>query len=182
MYIFGFTINILTLLGVVLATGIVVDDAIVVMENIYSKIEHGMDNFKAGYTGSKEIFFAIISTTITLVAVFMPIVFLQGITGRLFREFGVVVAAAVLISAIVSLTLTPMMSTRLLSRTQKEGRVMAAIGKGINWVSDYYGKSLQAFINRRWLAFVVMGVSLIIIFWLEAKFPRSWHLWRIRAG
>ncbi len=171
MYIFGFTINILTLLGVVLATGIVVDDAIVVMENIYSKIEHGMDNFNAGYTGSKEIFFAIISTTITLVAVFMPIVFLQGITGRLFREFGVVVAAAVLISAIVSLTLTPMMSTRLLSRTQKEGRVMAAIGKGINWVSDYYGKSLQAFINRRWLAFVVMGVSLIIIFLVGSQIP-----------
>jgi len=171
MYIFGFTINILTLLGVVLATGIVVDDAIVVMENIYSKIEHGMDNFNAGYTGSKEIFFAIISTTITLVAVFMPVVFLQGITGRLFREFGVVVAAAVLISAIVSLTLTPMMSTRLLSRTQKEGRVMAAIGKGINWVSDYYGKSLQAFINRRWLAFVVMGVSLIIIFLVGSQIP-----------
>ena len=171
MYIFGFTINILTLLGVVLATGIVVDDAIVVMENIYSKIEHGMDNFKAGYTGSKEIFFAIISTTITLVAVFMPIVFLQGITGRLFREFGVVVAAAVLISSIVSLTLTPMMSTRLLSRTHKEGRVMAAIGKGINWVSDYYGKSLQAFINRRWLAFVVMGVSLIIIFLVGSQIP-----------
>lgn len=171
MYIFGFTINILTLLGVVLATGIVVDDAIVVMENIYSKIEHGMDNFKAGYTGSKEIFFAIISTTITLVAVFMPIVFLQGITGRLFREFGVVVAAAVLISAVVSLTLTPMMSTRLLSRTHKEGRVMAAIGKGINWVSDYYGKSLQTFINRRWLAFVVMGVSLIIIFLVGSQIP-----------
>lgn len=171
MYIFGFTINILTLLGVVLATGIVVDDAIVVMENIYSKIEHGMDNFKAGYTGSKEIFFAIISTTITLVAVFMPIVFLQGITGRLFREFGVVVAAAVLISAVVSLTLTPMMSTRLLSRTHKEGRVMAAIGKGINGVSDYYEKSLQAFINRRWLAFVVMGVSLIIIFLVGSQIP-----------
>ncbi len=171
MYIFGFTINILTLLGVVLATGIVVDDAIVVMENIYSKIEHGMDNFKAGYTGSKEIFFAIISTTITLVAVFMPIVFLQGITGRLFREFGVVVAAAVLISAVVSLTLTPMMSTRLLSRTHKEGRVMATIGKGINWVSDYYGKSLQTFINRRWLAFVVMGVSLIIIFLVGSQIP-----------
>lgn len=171
MYLFGFTINILTLLGVVLATGIVVDDAIVVMENIYSKIEHGMDNFKAGYTGSKEIFFAIISTTITLVAVFMPIVFLQGITGRLFREFGVVVAAAVLISSIVSLTLTPMMSTRLLTKTQKEGKIMAAIGQGINWLSNYYGRSLQSFINRRWLAFVVMGISLTIIFIIGSQIP-----------
>lgn len=171
MYLFGFTINILTLLGVVLATGIVVDDAIVVMENIYSKIEHGMDNYKAGYTGSKEIFFAIISTTITLVAVFMPIVFLQGITGRLFREFGVVVAAAVLISSIVSLTLTPMMSTRLLTRTQKEGKIMAAIGQGISWLSEYYGRSLQSFINRRWLAFVVMGISLFIIFIIGSRIP-----------
>jgi len=171
MYLFGFTINILTLLGVVLATGIVVDDAIVVMENIYSKIEHGMDNYKAGYTGSKEIFFAIISTTITLVAVFMPIVFLQGITGRLFREFGVVVAAAVLISSIVSLTLTPMMSTRLLTRTQKEGKMMAAIGQGISWLSEYYGRSLQSFINRRWLAFVVMGISLFIIFIIGSRIP-----------
>ncbi len=171
MYLFGFTINILTLLGVVLATGIVVDDAIVVMENIYSKIEHGMDNYKAGYTGSKEIFFAIISTTITLVAVFMPIVFLQGITGRLFREFGVVVAAAVLISSIVSLTLTPMMSTRLLTRTQKEGKILAAIGQGISWLSEYYGRSLQSFINRRWLAFVVMGISLFIIFIIGSRIP-----------
>ncbi|MEY1638116.1 efflux RND transporter permease subunit [Tenuifilum osseticum] len=171
MYLFGFTINILTLLGVVLATGIVVDDAIVVMENIYSKIEHGMDNYKAGYTGSKEIFFAIISTTITLVAVFMPIVFLQGITGRLFREFGVVVAAAVVISSIVSLTLTPMMSTRLLTRTQKEGKMMAAIGQGISWLSEYYGRSLQSFINRRWLAFVVMGISLFIIFIIGSRIP-----------
>lgn len=171
MYLFDFTINILTLLGVVLATGIVVDDAIVVMENIYSKIEHGMDNYKAGYTGSKEIFFAIISTTITLIAVFMPIVFLQGITGRLFREFGVVVAAAVLISSIVSLTLTPMMSTRLLTRTQKEGKMMAAIGQGISWLSEYYGRSLQSFINRRWLAFVVMGISLFIIFIMGSRIP-----------
>ena len=130
-----------------------------------------MDNYKAGYTGSKEIFFAIISTTITLVAVFMPIVFLQGITGRLFREFGVVVAAAVLISSIVSLTLTPMMSTRLLTRTQKEGKMMAAIGQGISWLSEYYGRSLQSFINRRWLAFVVMGISLFIIFIIGSRIP-----------
>lgn len=171
MYLFGFTINILTLLAVVLATGIVVDDAIVVMENIYSKIEHGMDNFKAGYTGSKEIFFAIISTTITLVAVFMPIVFLQGITGRLFREFGVVVAAAVLISSIVSLTLTPMMSTRLLTRMHKEGKIMSALGQGISRLSEYYERSLQSFITRRWLAFVVMGISLFIIFTIGSRIP-----------
>ncbi|HPF94836.1 MAG TPA: efflux RND transporter permease subunit, partial [Tenuifilaceae bacterium] len=110
MYIMGFSINVLTLLGIVLATGLVVDDAIVMVENIYSKVEKGMNPFKAGYAGTKEIFFAIVSTTITLVSVFMPIVFLQGITGRLFREFGIVLSGAVIISSFVALTLTPMMT------------------------------------------------------------------------
>ncbi|BDX39403.1 acriflavin resistance protein [Tenuifilaceae bacterium CYCD] len=171
MYLAGFSINVLSLLGIVLATGIVVDDAIVVMENIYSKVEHGMDNYKAGYAGSKEIYFAIISTTITLVAVFMPIVFLSGVTGRLFREFAVVVAGAVLISAFVSLTLTPMMSTKLLRKTNKEGRIMGAIGNGIQWISDYYGRSLITFMNRRWLAFVIMLVSLGFIVFIGIKIP-----------
>ena len=113
MWASGFSINILTLLAIVLATGIVVDDAIVVLENIYSKIEGGMDPMEAGRKGSAEITFAIVSTTITLAAVFLPIIFLSGLTGRLFREFGVVVAGAVIISAVVSLTLTPMMSCLL---------------------------------------------------------------------
>lgn len=114
MYIAGFSINILTLLALVLSIGLVVDDAIVVMENIFSKIENGLDPIQAGFEGSKEIFFAVISTTIALVAVFFPIVFLQGVTGRLFREFSIVIAGAVLISAFVALTLTPMLSTRIL--------------------------------------------------------------------
>lgn len=171
MYLAGFSINVLSLLGIVLATGIVVDDAIVVMENIYSKVEQGMDNYKAGYRGSKEIYFAIISTTITLIAVFMPIVFLSGVTGRLFREFGVVVAGAVLISAFVSLTLTPMMSTKLLRKTHKEGKIMATIGSGIQWLSDYYGRSLLGFMNRRWLAIGVMIASLLIIFLIGRLIP-----------
>ncbi len=122
MYVSGFSINILTLLAIVLSTGIVVDDAIVVLENIYSKIEGGMDPMKAGHEGSKEITFAIISTTITLAAVFLPIIFLSGLTGRLFREFGVVVAGSVIISAVVSLTLTPMMSARWLKHKDKHSR------------------------------------------------------------
>jgi len=164
MYIAGFSINLLSLLGIVLATGLVVDDAIVVLENIYSKIEQGMDPYKAGHSGSHEIYFAIISTTITLVAVFMPILFLQGITGRLFREFGMVVAGSVLISAFVSLTLTPMMSTRLLKKSShKEGRIMGAIGRGIERLSDNYGRTLESFVRRRWLAFAIMAISLIIV-------------------
>ena len=114
MYLAGFTINVLTLLAIVLAIGIVVDDAIVVMENIYVKVEQGMNPVEAGLKGSKEIYFAIISTTITLISVFFPIVFLEGITGRLFREFSIVMAGAVGISAFLALSLTPMVSTKIL--------------------------------------------------------------------
>jgi len=171
MYIAGFSINILSLLGIVLATGLVVDDAIVVLENIYAKIEGGMDNFKAGHRGSHEIYFAIISTTITLVAVFMPIVFLQGITGRLFREFGLVVASSVLISAFVSLTLTPMMSTRLLKRNHKEGRIMASVGRGLDKLSAFYGRSLIAFMHRRWMAYAIMAFAIAIIFGIGHLIP-----------
>ncbi len=114
MYLANFSINVLTLLGIVLAIGIVVDDAIVVLENIYTKIENKMEPLDAAITGSREIFFAIISTTVTLAAVFFPIIFLQGITGRLFREFGVVIAGSVIISAFVALTLTPMLSSKIL--------------------------------------------------------------------
>lgn len=172
MYIAGFSINLLSLLGIVLATGLVVDDAIVVLENIYAKIEQGMDPYKAGHKGSHEIYFAIISTTITLVAVFMPILFLQGITGRLFREFGMVVAGSVLISAVVSLTLTPMMCSRMLKGTHKrEGRILGPIGRGIDILSERYGRSLDKFIQRRYLAYVVMAVSLLIFVFVGKLIP-----------
>jgi multidrug efflux pump len=120
MYISDFTINVLTLLAIVLSIGLVVDDAIVMMENIYVKIEQGMTPLEAGFKGSNEIFFAIVSTTITLVAVFIPIVFLEGMTGRLFREFSIVIAGSVIISAFVALTLTPMLSTKLLKSRHTE--------------------------------------------------------------
>ncbi len=114
MYIFGFSINVLTLLAIVLATGLVVDDGIVVTENIFKKVEEGMSPIEAALKGSKEIFFAVISISITLAAVFLPVIFLQGFVGRLFREFGVVIASAVLVSAFVSLTLTPMLNAYLI--------------------------------------------------------------------
>ncbi|MDR1810641.1 MAG: efflux RND transporter permease subunit, partial [Prevotella sp.] len=120
MYLAGFSINVLSMLAVVLAVGLVVDDAIVVTENIYLKIEGGMAPLAAGIEGAKEIFFAVISTTITLVAVFFPIVFLQGMTGRLFREFSIVVSGAILISAFVALTFTPMLSTKLLKKRDSQ--------------------------------------------------------------
>jgi multidrug efflux pump len=123
MYLCGFTINVLTLLAIVLATGLVVDDGIVVTENIYKKMESGMDKWKAALFGSKEIYFAVIATSITLAVVFLPIIFLEGFVGRLFREFGIVVAGAVLISAFVSLTLTPVLNVKMSRKTFKHSRL-----------------------------------------------------------
>jgi len=159
MYVAGFSINILTLLAIVLATGIVVDDAIVVLENIYAKIEGGMDPMKAGHEGSREITFAIISTTITLAAVFLPIIFLSGLTGRLFREFGIVVAGSVLISAVVSLTLTPMMSARMLRHKERQSRFFVATGRLLDRLGAAYQRSLAAFLRRRGWAYVIMLAS-----------------------
>jgi hydrophobe/amphiphile efflux-1 (HAE1) family protein len=171
MYIANFSINILTLLGIVLSTGIVVDDAIVVLENIYSKIEKGMNPLDAGHAGSKEIYFAIISTTITLAAVFLPIIFLQGLTGRLFREFGIVVAGAVLISAFVSLTLTAMMSARILHKSTHENWLFVRSERAFTRLITGYQRSLRGFVQRRWLAPVIMAVAVAIIFGLGARIP-----------
>jgi multidrug efflux pump len=163
MYLAGFTINILTLLSIVLATGLVVDDAIVVLENIYSKIEKGMKPIEAGYAGSKEIFFAIISTSITLAAVFLPIIFLQGLTGKLFREFGIVMAGAVIISAFVSLTLTPMMSSHWLKHYEHHNLFYSRTEPFFNNLITGYNRYLKNFLKHRWLAFIIIAISLTII-------------------
>ena len=171
MYLAGFSVNILTLFAVVLAIGLVVDDAIVVMENIYTKIENGMAPKEAGVKGSNEIFFAVIATTITLVAVFFPIVFLQGVTGRLFREFSVVIAGAVCISAFVALTFTPMLSTKLLTRHATENwlyRVTEPFFTGMNTV---YRRSLVWFMRHRYLALVVLALAFAGIAWLWQQIP-----------
>src|SRR6187401_3158708 len=116
MYLMGFTINVLSLLAIVLATGLVVDDGIVVTENIFKKLEEGFSPVEAAIRGSNEIFIAVISISVTLAAVFLPVIFLEGFVGRLFREFGVVISAAVLISAFVSLSLTPMLNAYLMKK------------------------------------------------------------------
>ncbi|HNC48832.1 MAG TPA: efflux RND transporter permease subunit, partial [bacterium] len=164
MYTMDFSINILTLLAVVLATGLVVDDGIVVTENIYKKIEEGLSPMEAAFKGSAEIFFAVISTSITLAAVFLPIIFLEGFVGRLFREFGIVIAGAVLISAFVSLTLTPMLSSRLFRRQQKHTRFYELTEPFFAGMIQAYGNSLHAFMKRRWLALAVLVVSVLLIF------------------
>jgi hydrophobe/amphiphile efflux-1 (HAE1) family protein len=171
MYFMDFSINVLSLLGIVLATGLVVDDAIVVVENIYSKIEKGMKPIQAGHEGTKEIFFAIISTTITLVSVFMPIVFLQGITGRLFREFGIVLSGAVIISSFVALTLTPMLSVRVLAKKHKESKFSIFMGRFFDRMSSGYQKSLTAFIGSRWVALVVIAIAVAVIIGVGSIIP-----------
>ena len=171
MYLADFSINILTLLAIVLAIGLVVDDAIVVMENIYSKIEQGMSPLEAGHKGSEEIFFAVIATTVALVAVFVPIVFLEGTTGRLFREFSIVIAGAVIISAFVALTFTPMITTKMVSRNTTSGWFYRKTEPLFEGMIRGYAKALKAFMKRRWLAPVILLVSGVVIVVLWAKLP-----------
>lgn len=171
MYMAGFSINVLTLLGLVLAIGIVVDDAIVVLENIYKKIESGMNPVEAGVKGTSEIFFAVISTTVALASVFLPIMFLEGITGRLFVEFGVVIAGAVIISSFVALTLTPMLSTRILKAREKHSRFYYKTEPFFTWLETSYRKALDAFMIKKWTAFLIMLGSLVMIYIIGSNIP-----------
>ena len=172
MYVSGFSINVLTLLSLVLATGLVVDDGIVVTENIYKKIEQGMDKWKAAREGSKEIYFAVISTSITLAIVFLPIIFLQGFVGRLFREFGIVVAGAVLISAFVSLSLTPVLNIYLTKKNvHKHSWFYTKSEPFFRGMETGYQRWLAAFMRKRWIAFVIVLACAGAIYFVGTKLP-----------
>ncbi|MFN3839549.1 MAG: efflux RND transporter permease subunit [Cyclobacteriaceae bacterium] len=171
MYLLGFTINVLTLLGIVLAIGLVVDDAIVVLENIYTKVEEGEDPVNAAKRGTTEIYFAVISTTVAVVAVFLPVIFLQGLTGRLFREFGLVVASSVVISSFVSLTLTPMMSSKLLKRREKQTWLYNATEPFFIWLTNGYSGMLRSFMKLRWMAFVIIAAAGGLIYYFGSILP-----------
>ncbi|HOI31242.1 MAG: efflux RND transporter permease subunit [Bacteroidales bacterium] len=171
MYIANFSINVLTMLGLVLAIGLVVDDAIVVLENIYSKIEKGVRPLQAGIEGSAEIFFAVIATTVALAIVFLPVIFLEGITGRLFREFGVVLAGSVIISSFVALTLTPMLSTKILKKREKHNWLHQATEPFFQKLNSLYANALTAFLKVKWMAFVVIGLSALLIYGLGKNLP-----------
>lgn len=171
MYLSGFTINVLTLLGIVLATGLVVDDGIVVTENIYKKIEDGMPKYQAAKEGSKEIYFAVIATSITIAVIFLPIIFLEGFVGRLFREFGIVVAGAVLISAFVSLTLTPVLNVKLTRKVHKHSWFYRKTEPFFTGMEKGYHSSLQKFMSARWLALVVVVACFTIIFLIGRNIP-----------
>ena len=171
MYLCGFSINVLSMLAIVLAVGLVVDDAIVMTENIYIRIERGMKPFEAGIEGAKEIFFAVISTTITLVAVFLPIVFMEGTTGRLFREFSFVVAGSVIISSFAALTFTPMLATKLLVKREKQNWFYRATEPFFEGLNRIYVRSLGAFLRHRWLGVAIMVAALGVSGWLWTTIP-----------
>ena len=167
MYVAGFSINVLTMLAVVLSVGLVVDDAIVMTENIYIRIERGMKPFDAGIEGAKEIFFAVISTTITLVAVFLPIVFMEGTSGRLFREFSFVVAGSVIISSFAALTFTPMLATKLLVHREKQSWFYRKTEPFFEGMNRLYERSLNAILKKRVIAipFTLVTLAIIGILW-----------------
>ena len=171
MYLAGFSINVLSMLAVVLAVGLVVDDAIVMTENIYVRIERGMPPKEAGIEGAKEIFFAVISTTITLVAVFFPIVFMDGMTGRLFREFSIVVSGSVIISSFAALTFTPMLATKLLVKREKQNWFYRKTEPFFEGMNRLYSRSLAAFLSKRWIAlpFILLTIVIIGYLWLEDR-------------
>ncbi len=171
MYLFGFTINVLTLLAIVLATGLVVDDGIVVTENIFKKIEGGMNKYQAAREGSKEIYFAVIATSITLAIVFLPIIFLQGFVGRLFREFGIVVAGAVLISAFVSLTLTPVLNVKLTRNKLGHTWFYTKTEPFFRAMENGYKNSLSAFMKVKWISLVIVAACFGIIYFIFKGIP-----------
>lgn len=172
MYLLGFSINVLTLLAIVLATGLVVDDGIVVTENIFKKMEQGMNKHKAALEGSKEIYFAVIATSITLAIVFLPIIFLEGFVGRLFREFGIVLAGAVLISAFVSLSLTPVLNIYMTKKDPHKHSWFYRITEPFfTGLENLYRKTLSGFMRIRWMAFVIILACLGAIYFIGKELP-----------
>ena len=171
MYLAGFSINVLSMLAVVLSVGLVVDDAIVMTENIYIRIERGMSPFEAGIDGAKEIFFAVLSTSITLLAVFFPIVFMEGMTGKLFIEFSLVISGAVIISTFAALTVTPMLASKILVRQEKKSWFYNKTEPFFVGLNNFYSNTLAAFLKVRWIAIPIVVIMLGVIGWLWTSIP-----------
>lgn len=168
MYLAGYTINTLTLLALILAIGLVVDDAILVLENIFVKMEEGRPSVEAGILGAREIFFAVIATSLALISVFTPILFMEGVTGRLFREFGVVMIAAVVLSTFVALTLTPMLSAKFLQVKSTQSKFYRRTEPYFKKAINGYRKSLEKFMEFRQFSFWILGATMLLIVGLFA--------------
>jgi HAE1 family hydrophobic/amphiphilic exporter-1 len=173
MYLLGYSLNNLSLMAVILAVGFVVDDAIVVLENITRHMEMGKDRMRAALDGSKEIAFTVLSMTISLSAVFIPILFMEGLLGRLFREFAVTVGVAVLISGAVSLSMTPMMCSLMLKPTHEHGRVYQFFERGFDAMRDFYGSTLRWTMRHRGLMLVGSAMFLALIVVLYKQVPQG---------
>ena len=172
MYLMDYSINVLTLLAIVLATGLVVDDGIVVTENIFKKIEKGLSPKEAAIQGTREIYMAVIITSLTLVAVFMPVIFLEGFVGRLFREFGIVIAGAVLISAFVSLTLTPMLNAKLVRKDPtKKSKFYIWSEPFFVGLDSWFKNAITQFLKKRWWSLIILLVSIVsaVFFWFNLQ-------------
>ncbi len=173
IFVAGFTINILTLLAMILAIGLVVDDAIIVLENIYSKMEQGMGPVEGGVLGTREIFFAVISTSLALISVFTPILFLEGVTGRLFQEFGVVIAGCVIISSFVALTLTPMLTTRMLTQKRGKSDFYLRTEPYFEAANRWYSNLLEKMIHNRKKAISGLALAIVLIAGLFLLIPEE---------
>lgn len=176
MYLAGFSVNNLTLMALTIATGFVVDDAIVMLENISRHIEEGETPMQAALKGARQIGFTLISLTFSLIAVLIPLLFMADVVGRLFREFAITLAVAILISLVVSLTLTPMMCARLLKREPKEeeqGRFYRASGAWIDWLIKHYGSALQWVLKHQPLTLLVAVASLVLTVFLYMVVPKG---------
>jgi len=173
LYLFGFSINLLTLLALVLAIGLVVDDAIVVLENCQRRVDLGEPRLLASFRGVRQVGFAVIATTAVLVAVFLPIGFMGGYLGRLFRELGVAIASAVAISGLVALTLTPMMCSRLLQKHQRQRRLSLWIDQFFQRIQSYYSKALTHVFRRPVLMGIIMLSAVGTVLFLSRMVPNE---------
>lgn len=173
MFALGFSINLLTLLALVLAIGLVVDDAIVVLENIYRRIDMGEEPILAAYRGAREVGFAVIATTLVLISVFIPLVFLEGNIGRLFTEFAIAIAAAVAFSSFTALTLSPMLASKILKKNERTTGFGVFIDKGFKNIEQRYYKSLSVSMKQPVLMLILILASIALIFQLQGKIPEE---------
>ncbi|UIP30461.1 efflux RND transporter permease subunit [Photobacterium sp. TLY01] len=171
LYALGYTINLLTLLALILAIGIVVDDAIVMLENIHRRIELGESPLKAAFLGARQVGFAIVATTVVLISVFLPIGFLEGDLGKLFREFSVAMSTAVILSSLVALTLTPMMGSKIMQQVESEPWLVRQVSAVLGAVTDFYRASLLNWLRRPYLVIGMLVVMLCGSVWLATRIP-----------
>ena len=173
MYLAGFSLDNLSLMALTIGTGFIVDDAIVMIENVVRNMENGMSPLKAAYAGAREIGFTVISLTVSLIAVFIPLLFMTGLVGRMFREFALTLSIAVVVSAAVSLTLTPMMCGRLLKSRKASGEAAKEAEQATGWMANFYERTLHWAVDHEFLMLALTAATLAVTIWLYAIAPKG---------